>query len=146
MKHSYFFLGISFLMLLYTGCAGNLKDPKSAPEDFQQAYYVVEGTILKLILPVSQKASSGISPSNIYFRERKAPLYEIKPGMYSAVFDTGNDMVLSSDPLEEYGNKLPQRSQKAPFQISNDEAVVEYKEKGEVRYFILRGIVEGDPN
>jgi hypothetical protein len=49
---------------------------------------------------------------------------------------------MSSDPAEESKNIPPQKPEKAPFKIADDEAVLVFKEEGKTNYYKLTGIEE----
>jgi hypothetical protein len=64
-------------------------------------------------------------------------------GVYTARFNTGNkDLIMSSDPVEEYANKLPQIPVKVPFEIKSNEALVVFKENNKKKYYKITGIKE----
>ena len=50
------------------------------------------------------------------------------------------DRVMSSDPLEEYGNAPPQTGSNIPFELEKDEAVIMYAVSGSESYVKVTGV------
>ncbi len=89
----------------------------------------------ELYIPIKSNQAEGVSFNNVYFRGRKAAL-QIHPqhsGIYYAQFESAkDDMIMSSDPKEEYGNKAPVKLEKIPFDLDNNEAVIEFTQGGKI--------------
>lgn len=135
-------------MAIFISCAGS-KIQEKAPAQFEKAFYEEQGDFINLYLPVTAIQANRISLDSVYFRGRKAALKqdERQPGMYSAKFNTGKeDMILSSDPREEYKNKLPETPVEVPFKIRESEAILVFKENDEVKHYKISGILNRGEN
>lgn len=143
MRYFYAFFGFIFTGLLFTNCGGTKNLQEVPPANFGQAYFIQKENTLTLYLPVNAIQTEIVSLDSVYFRSRKAPLNLVE-GNYIAEFRTGKqDMIMSSDPKDEYGNKLPVKLEKPPFDLDDDEAILVFTKDGQVQYFKLEGIEEG---
>lgn len=145
MKH--LFPSLSFLLVftLFTGCGSNQNLQEKAPANFQQVYYTKDATSLKLFIPVNAIQTERVSLNSVYFQDRKEDLeMDINnPGIYVATFPMGKqDMIMSSDPREEYGNKVRAIPEKAPVEIEDNEAILVFTEKGKIKFYKITGIEE----
>ena len=50
------------------------------------------------------------------------------------------DIILHADPKEEFGNKVPKASNKIPFELQDNEAVISYFIRSKKRYFKISNI------
>lgn len=138
-------LALLFLALLFTGCGGNKNLQDTPPAQFQNAYYTTDAGSLTFYLPVSAIQTNRVDLTGVYFQGRKADLERDprQPGLYIANFSTGKrDMIMSSDPREEYGNKVPETQEKVPFNLDDDEAVIIFLENDIQKFYKLSGIEE----
>ena len=82
--------------------------------------------------------NSKIALDSIYFKNMKAALeFNDDSKKYVGHFtypNTKTDIIIHSDSSLEFGNQVPDISQKIPFKLSEDEAVVSYFYKNE-KYF-----------
>jgi hypothetical protein len=82
--------------------------------------------------------TSKIQLDSIYFRNMKAALeFDDVSQEYIGHFtfpNTKTDIIIHSDSTQEYGNQVPDISQKIPFKLANNEAVLSYIYKNE-KYF-----------
>ena len=149
---TYFFA--IFLICSLSNCANGQKVREDAPVPFQQVYYSSytggvkrTGSGLNLYIPVSSLNDAGIILDSVYFRGRRAAL-QTKPqneNLYIAYFKTSGkekapDLIMSSDPREEYGNRPPKIIEKIPFELAEDEAMVSFKKNGKKGYYKITGI------
>ena len=97
----------------------------------------MRGIQLKIIIE-----STSVQLDSIFFRDQAIALN--KEESSDNLLFTGSyinpyihkDMKMSSDPLEEYGNKAPPINIYGNrYGLKNDEAIVNYQYKGQVRYF-----------
>lgn len=132
-------------MTIFTGCGSNKNLQEKAPANFQQVYYTKDDSSLKLYLPVSAIQTERVALNSVYFQDRKADLEmdSSRPGVYVANFPIGKqDLIMSSDPRDEYENKVRAIPEEAPFKIKDDEAILVFTEKGEVKFYKISGIEE----
>lgn len=143
MKICYTSLAFILVTFFLSGCGGNKNLQETAPAQFQQAYYTADASSMTLFLPVSAIQTGRVELTGVYFQGRKADLERDPqyPGMYVASFDTGKpDMIMSSDPREEYGNKVPEAGEKIPFDLDDDEAVIIFNENDTQKFYKLRNV------
>lgn len=128
-----------FLLAFSTGCKTNTTQTKVPFSIDEKVYFHwvggKQGTRGTTIRISGFTSSLNLSFSKIYFQNRE---FEVVPQF------SGNDFVLeatlsefippdkvmSSDPLEEYGNKPPEAGKSIPFELEKDEAVVMYSVSG----------------
>jgi hypothetical protein len=145
MKYLYLLLSATLVTLLFASCAGNKDLQGKAPANMGNAYYTSQGETITLYIPVSSIQTNRVSLDSVYFRNKKASLVTSpdKPGVYMATFEMGKpDMIMSSDPKEEYGNKMPQKMDKMDFELNDDEAVLIFTQNSKVKYYKLTGVKE----
>ena len=145
MKYLYLLLSATLITVLLASCAGNKDLQEKAPANMENAYYTSQGEIITLYIPVSSIQTNRVSLDSVYFRNRKAILTTSpeKPGVYMATFETGKpDIIMSIDPKEEYGNKMPQKVEKMDFDLKEDEAVLIFTQNSKVKYYKLTGVKE----
>lgn len=139
-----------FLFGLYS-CANSKKIKEEAPVSVQNPFYTITivggdqiASVVELYLPVSSEPHSSIVLDSVYFQRRIAKLQlrsEEAPNVFVGKFeilsinDSDSDMIMSKDPREEYGNKPPIVLRDFPFDLESNQAVVQYQEAGEVKYF-----------
>jgi len=146
MKYIYFLLSAVFITVILSNCAGNKELQKRPPAQFQQAYFTSTQDSIKLYIPVVTVQTNHVALDSVYFQGLKATLQEEvqNPGVYFAQFYKGKqDFIMSSDPKEEYVNKLPQKAEKVPFELQDDEAVIVFTQNNKTKYFKITGILEG---
>ncbi len=132
-------------MTMFTGCGSNKNLQEKAPANFQQVYYTKDDSSLKLYIPVSAIQTERVALNSVYFQDRKADLEMDNnfPGVYIATFPRGKeDLIMSSDPRDEYGNKVRAIPEEAPVKIKDDEAILVFTEKGDVKFYKITGIEE----
>ncbi|NNK82903.1 MAG: hypothetical protein HKO92_07255 [Flavobacteriaceae bacterium] len=106
------------------------------------------GSGLNLYIPVKEKWQSNISLDSVYFRgrvtklEQKSGDYLIFVGRFLSDTNSKNDVIMSKEPYAEYGNKLPKKVTKIPFDLENSECVVSYKEGKATKYFKIKQITQ----
>ncbi len=145
MKYLYLLLSASFVTILFASCAGNHGLQEKAPATMESAYYTTEGEIITLYIPVTAIQSNRVSLDEVVFRNKKANLVTSpdSPGVYMATFEMGKpDIIMSSDPKEEYGNKMPQIDEKTDFELRDDEAILIFTQNAKVKYYKLKGVKE----
>ena len=145
MKHLSLVFSAVFAAVLFSGCGSNKELQQRSPAEFDQSYFSSTTNSLQLFIPVKAIQLNRISLDSVYFRGMKSPLEldSDNTGVYTAYFNTGNkDLIMSSDPAEEYANKMPQMPVKAPFELKEDEAVVLFKDNNKMKYYKITGIKE----
>lgn len=145
MKYFYLIPSTILATVLLYSCASNKELQERSPAQFDQSYFTSTTNSIQLFIPVKAIKPNRISLDSVYFRGMKSALLQDQENMsvYTAQFNTGNkDLIMSSDPVEEYANKVPQMPVKVPFEIMSDEAVVVFKENNKKKYYKITGIKE----
>ncbi len=145
MKYIYFLLSAVFITAIFSNCAGNKELQERPPAQFQQAYFISTQDSIKLYIPFVTIQSNRVALDSVYFLGLRGTLQEEvqNAGVYFAQFYKGNqDLVMSSDPKEEYVNKMPQKAEKVPFELQDDEAVIVFTQNNRTKYFKITGILE----
>ncbi len=143
----YFYLAFSTVIaaVLLSSCGSNKELQERSPAQFDQSYFTSTTSSLQLFIPVKVIQPNRISLDSVYFRGMKSALQQDPEnmGVYTAQFNTGKkDLIMSSDPKEEYANKMPQMPVKAPFELKEDEALVVFKENNKKKYYKITRIEE----
>jgi len=85
-----------------------------------------------------------IELDSIYFHGRAAKLELINNmlaiGRFSSIISYNNDIVMSSNPNEEFGNKVPELKKKPDFELKDNQCVISYKIDGKTKYFMIDNI------
>ncbi|MFZ0489975.1 MAG: hypothetical protein WAM00_07020 [Salegentibacter sp.] len=147
MKNLYLLFSGILIFSLVTGCGSNKELQERAPAQFQQVYYQNTDDGLKLFIPVAAIQDNRVELNSVYFRGMKSDLKqdEDRQSLYVANFSMGgSDYNMSEKPEGEYGNKAPQKPEKAPAKIEDDEAILVFSQNGQIKYYKLTGIVEKD--
>lgn len=128
---------------MFTNCGNGKQLQKKAPASFQEVYYSKnDNNSIDFHLSVTA-LNPNTTLENIYFKGLKSPLTlsNKQHNTFVAHFNSGKtDFVMSADPKEEYGNKIPQKPVKSPVNLEDGQALLEYTEAGETYYFVLNNI------
>ncbi|MFN4762083.1 hypothetical protein ACKGJN_03075 [Gillisia sp. Q332] len=146
MKYFYLVFSTVFAAVLLSSCGSNKELQERSPAQFDQPYFTSTANSLQLFIPVKAIQPNRISLDSVYFRGMKSALQQDpeNKSIYNAHFNTGKqDLIMSSDPAEEYANKMPQMPVKVPFELKEDEAVIVFKENNKKKYYKITGIKEG---
>lgn len=153
-NHFCYLLGIIALFGL-SNCANGKKLQEKPPVAFEQAFYITSskadknsGTDLQLFIPVNAYDDREVALDSVYFRGKKAKLEKLtnNENVYTAYFETAKkgDIIMSSDPREEYGNQAPIIPKDFPFELKADEAIISFEKGGKTGYYKITGIQEKD--
>ena len=153
-----YFISISASILifsLFSNCSSAQKLQEKAPITFGAVYFqkwnagVEEGdTGLNIFIPIATELSKKIQLDSVYFRGKAAKLqfFEEKANLYVGRFKSEAlqkpDIVMTSNPKDEYGNKAPNLSKKIPFELQDSECVVSYKDGTNTKYYKIEKIIE----
>ncbi|MBI6116188.1 hypothetical protein [Salegentibacter maritimus] len=142
MKKLLFLLTGIFALSLVTSCGSNKELQERAPAQFQDIYYTENENGLDLYIPVAVIQENRVSMDSVYFRGMKSPLVRDseQTNLFIANFSTGAMDIMSIDPAEENKNRLPQRTEKVPFEIQDDEAILVFTQNNKTKYYKLTGI------
>lgn len=144
MKNTLRFLSAAIVLTLFA-CGSSQELQERVPAQFGKVTYTYSSDGIQLEIPVVAIQDNRMQLDTVYFHGMKSELVkdQEKPNRYVANFNIGSsDMVMSSDPTEEYGNKAPQKPEKSPFKINDDEAILVFKQDEQTKFYKLTGIVE----
>ena len=139
-------------MTSFSQCSSSQKLQENPPVTFGEVYFqrwnagVKDGgSGINLFIPVTDKS---VVLDSVYFRGKSAKL-ETKPqskmlyiGYFKTEFNQPKDIVMSSNPLDEYNNPLLIKKEKIPFALKDSECVVSYKDGQTTKYFKIENIIE----
>ena len=149
MKYFYLLFSAIIATTFFTNCAGNKDLQERSPAQMGGVYTVTDASSLTLFIPVETIQTNRVSLDSVYFRGRAAVLEQegATPGLFKARFNTAKpDLIMSSDPREEYANKMPEKSGKTPFEIKEDEAILVFTQNNKTKYYKITGIRERKAN
>lgn len=82
---------------------------------------------------------------SVYFRGMKAKMQLGKIGYlasFNTVLNQKVDIIMDGDSSNEFGNKLPKENDNYPFNLRENECVIQYSEKGKTKYYKVTDVVE----
>jgi len=135
-------------MVSFSQCSSAKKLQEQVAITFGEVYCQKwGGSGLNIIIPTS---STSIKLDSVYFRGKVAKL-EIKSsgdvvyiGKFLSSLNTKQDIIMSSNPKAEHGNKLPVIQEKIPFELKDTECVISYKKGKKTQYFKISNVLEKD--
>lgn len=142
-------------MASFAQCSTAQKLQQEAPTQFGDVYYQKwtagiqsGGSGINLFIPVKDL---NIELDSVYFRGNAAKL-EVKSGevifyigRFKTDFNQPKDIVMSSDPNEEYGNQLDSKATVIPFDLKDDECVISYIKDDKTLYYKISNIQQKEP-
>lgn len=142
-----------FIMATFSQC-GVTKLETKAPVTLGAVYYQhwadkVEGgeSGIAIVIPVISNPKNIVLDS-VQFRGKQAKLEFKNNSVFIGHFKQETiqkqDIIMSSDPRAEYGNKVPKRADTSQFQLQTDQCVVSYKMENKVKYFKIDKILKMD--
>ncbi len=152
LKQIFKLLTLTVIMSSFSQCSSAQKLQKEAPTTFGNVYCkqwvsgMAEGPSgLDIFIEIKDLK---FQLDSVYFREKVTKLnrHPQKTGFYVGSFTSPStqkqDIIMSSDSKEEYGNKIPEKPIKIPFQLAHNECVVSYKVNGNTKYYKLTNVAE----
>lgn len=155
MKVLWNILLLVLIMASFSNCTSTQKLQKETPIQFGKVYcqsWVAGvqggGSGLNLYIPIEGKSLPSITLDSVYFRgkvtklEKKSSNPLVFIGRFLSNSNPKDDIILSNEPYAEYGNKLPEKNIKIPFELKDSECVVSYKESKVIKYFKIEHITQ----
>jgi hypothetical protein len=152
LKQIFKLLTLTVIMSSFSQCSSAQKLQKEAPTEFGDIYCkqwvsgMAEGPSgLDIFIEVKD---TKFQLDSVYFREKVAKLnrHSQKEGIYVGRFTSPStqkqDIIMSGDSIAEYGNKIPEKPIKIPFDLAHNECVVSYKVNGKTKYYKLTNVTE----
>ncbi len=101
------------------------------------------GSGVNLYIPIISNTNR-VELDSVYFHGKVSKLEAYSDSLFIGRFKTNinqkKDMILSSDPLEEYGNQVPKLEKEIPFKLNENQCVISYKEGSKIKYFKIENI------
>ncbi len=153
LKNISFLLLVVLLMSSFSQCSSAQKLEKNTSINFGDVYcqkWVAGiregGSGINLFIPVT-KSNKNIQLDSVYFRGKATKLvlaYDSLHyvGKFKNIEKHSRDIIMSSEPKEEYGNQAPQLPKKIPFELERSECVVSYKDNKSTKYVKIDNINE----
>ncbi|MBO3096707.1 hypothetical protein J4051_00375 [Gelidibacter sp. DF109] len=154
MKTLYLFSTIIMMSLSASKCSDAKKMDKKAPSIIGEVYVEASNSEdlsgdsgYTLYIPMHTQEKQDIQLDSVYFRNQIVKLDRKTEGeniLYVGDFKnfkkSNDDIIMSSNPLDEMANKPPRIQNRIPFEIEDSEGIVSYKYKGDIRYFKIENI------
>lgn len=146
-------LTLGVLLFCFTSCGSSQKLVDQLPFDHGdiriEPWSVLESNTQKgvnIYLPVKDLNTEEAVLDSLYYKGMVAPLELTKKdnyGVYIARFmeSRPSNIILHADSKKEFGNAPPQARVSAPYEISNQEALLKYTRNGEAYYFKLSNLI-----
>lgn len=102
------------------------------------------GAGINVFLPVSD--SQKIKIDSIHFRGQKVKAVvkgQLIIGRFKRDINQQQDIIMSSDPKEEYQNKLPFKHERSPFNLADDACVLSYSIGDKRLYYKVSNLKQG---
>lgn len=152
LKQIFKLLTLTFIMSSFSQCSSAQKLQKEAPTTFGDIYCkkwvsgIPEGPSgLNIFIEVKDPK---FQLDSVYFRDNVTQLIKNPQdtkqyiGSFMTLPEQKKDIIMSSDPKAEYGNKIPEKPIKIPFELAYNECVVSYKVNGKTKYYKLTNVAE----
>lgn len=122
---------------------------KTNPIQFEEPYFQSwiagiqgGGSGINLYLPSNDTT---LKLDSVYFRGMISKVKIINTG-YISHFKTNlnqrDDIIMSDEENAEYGNQLPSKDERLPFQLKDNECVISYTEDDITKYFKVINLIE----
>lgn len=156
MKTLYLLSTLIMMSLSASKCSDAKKMDKKTPSIIGEVYVeswasdeALGDSGFHLFIPINSEEKRDILLDSVYFRNQIVKLdrkSEDSNTLYIGAFKNLNksndDIIISSNPLDEMANKPPRIPKQIPFEIKDSECIVSYKYKGDIRYFKIENIQE----
>ena len=95
------------------------------------------GSGISVVIIIDEESASKIEFDSLFFRGQKEKLNRSASKLvahFKTRINTREDIILHINQQQEYGNQPPIIENSIPFDLTNKEAVISFKEKNEVKY------------
>lgn len=143
-----------FLLIVvgFSQCASTQKLEGSLPLEIGDVYYQHwvsgvrgGGSGYNLFIPIKSNPKKIVLDS-LYFKGRQVKL-ELKNesvfvGRFKSEANQKHDIIMSSDPLAESGNLVPEIPKNTPFKLNDTECVVSYQKGNKTLYHKISNVIK----
>ncbi|WP_347923183.1 hypothetical protein [Pontimicrobium sp. SW4] len=152
LKQIFKLLILTVIMSSFSQCSSAQKLERNAPVIFGDVYCKqwvsgIEGGPTGLDIYIEVKDSEFLLDS-VYFRDKVTKLKKNPQnnkqyiGSFVIPSTKKQDIVMSSDSKAEYGNKIPEKPIRTPFELAHNECVISYKVNGKTKYYKITNVAE----
>lgn len=149
-------LSFAFLaILIFSFCSSAQKMQKNIPFSIQNVYYqkwaagIEEaGSGMNLYIQLENELTQGIKMDSVYFRGKSTKIIKNtnNPLVYEGSFinksNNRKDIIMSGDPIEEFGNEIPFQTKSFPFELEDNECIISYWQDHLKKYFKIYDVKE----
>ncbi|WP_142784440.1 hypothetical protein [Changchengzhania lutea] len=143
---------MAFVMTSFSQCASTYKLQKELPLEIGAVYYQhwvagVQGggSGVNLFIPIMANTND-IQLDSVYFQGKQVKLEfknnSIYVGRFASKVNQKQDIIMSSETIEEYNNPIPEIPKKLPFELKDNECVVSYQEGNRTLYYKISKITK----
>jgi len=113
---------------------------KTAPFNIQKATYKESLTEIEFTIPFSSE--NPVEFLKLFFRNQTTKVTYKSANILSATFSKTKkiNFQLHGDSKKEFGNKPPPKKVDLPFKLNENEVMLSYKEKNEIKFFKLSNL------
>lgn len=140
------------LLLLFLNCSTAQKLQKTNPVEFGEVYYQQwvagvkgGGSGVNIYIPIKSN-NNHIVLDSVFFREKVSKLEKINEslvvGRFKSSVNQQKDLILSSNPKDEYGNQVEKSVQDFPFELKSNQCVISYIEDFKTKYIMMDNILK----
>lgn len=147
-----------FTMFCFFGCVSGQKVQNEAPFTLDEVYYQNWTAGLKdggsgfdFYLKLKEDLPKNVRLDSVYFKnevaklERKSQSGLTYIGRFLKKEDLRQDIVMSKDPITEYGNKLPlQLKSQLSIKMNENKCIISYQERNRIKYFKITNVLKKD--
>jgi hypothetical protein len=126
------------VLILFLMSCSSVQISNNAPFKVNSIHYKSSSKILELTLknPLPQD----ITLTAVYFRDTKVEWTKNTGKLiFNADFSINDrierPLILHADPKKEFGNQPPVKKEKIPFELTDNECIISYIEKGETKFY-----------
>lgn len=139
-----------FLSLAFLNCSSVQKIQSSIPIEFGDVYYQHwiagvkgGGSGINVFINVASNKKN-IELDSVYFQGKVSKLEEVNNSLFIGRFKTTanqrEDLIMSSNPKEEYGNQIHKPKEDIPFELKNNQCIISYMDSDKIKYFMIEDI------
>lgn len=142
---------ISIVMMNFSQCGSAKKLQEEASLKIGDVYYKNwisgvkgGGAGFNLYIPIISNPKN-IKLDSAFFKGKQVKLTKKDTffiGRFKSKINRKPDIIMSNDPYAEYGNKVPEITQKTPFELNDDECIVSYEEAEKTIYIKIGNILK----
>ena len=126
------------ILILFLMSCSSAQISDTVPFTVNSIHYKSTSKILELTL--KNPLPEDITLTAVYFRDTKVDWTKNTDKLiFNADFSSNNrierPLILHADPKKEFGNQPPVKKEKILFELSDNECIISYTEKGETKFY-----------